>query len=312
MRPFRKNIWTLYLAILVYLAAPLVGGAREAAVTGVSNPSSSHSAAGLKKSKEIITMPYDLTPKYAKGDKDYFSFQLTFTSLQPGGAIQASQTVKGYFTQEVIGSRPDGAPIFRVVRNHTVLNIAGPTGGQAPPQALEFGERLTYDVCFEDDFPVFPVDTSKFPRDIRGWMMFENAYVSQQFFQVMLTKTHGGIDRLNKVGAKVVMPDSNRQGVAGMPPEAVVEINRGESTLEFLGMGEQQGNPAAVLAFDVLYLINIPRLLALKDAKGREFLRGLTWVSLKDGKILHGRFNGSAFIGVPGPEGKLVSSDTVI
>lgn len=313
MRPIRINIWALYLVAFVYLASPLVSAAEG--LTGARSPDSSSSplARAVKKSSEVISMTYDLTSKYAKGDKDYFSFAITFTSLQPGGTIQARQTVKGYFTQEVVGARPDGTPIFRVVRNHTTLAMAGPTGAElAPPQVLDFGEGLTYDVCFEDDFPVFPVDTAKFPRDIRGWMMFENIYVSQQFFQVMLTKTHGALDRLNKVGAKVVMPDSHRQGAAGLPPEAVVEINRGESTLEFLGVGAQQGNPAAVLAFDVLYLINIPRLLGVKDGKGREFLRGLTWVSLKDGKILHGRFTGAAFVGSVGPDGKFAPSDVSI
>lgn len=258
-----------------------------------------------------LSRSYDLYPKYAKGDKEYFSFEITFTHLQPGGAILGEEKTKGYFTQEVTGLRPDGTPIFRVARHHTDLWVTGADGKAGPAQRLDFAEGFTYEVCFEDDFALFPVRTADLPRTSAGFMEFENIYISQQYFQTMMTRAHGGIDQLKKVGTKITVPDSGRKGVVALGQDIVIEVNRGPSTLEFLGLGEHQGRPAAVLAFDVLYLLKVPHHLnGRKDGEGREFLRGVIWVSPTDGRILGGRINTEAFVAYR-DDGKWQPSDSV-
>ena len=262
--------------------------------------------------RTVLNQSYDLYPKYTTGDKDYFSFEIAFSYLQPGGAILGQERAKGYFTQEVTGLRPDGAPVFRVVRHHTDLWVIDKDGIQAPAQRLDFIEGHTYEVCFEDGFPVFPLRTADFPSTSAGFMALENIYVSQQYFQTMMTKTHGGIDQLRKIGTKIIIPDSGRKGVVEMGPEVSIEINRGPSTLEFQGIGEHQGQPAAVLAFDVLYLLKVPRHLGgRKNGEAREFLRGVVWASLKDGKVLGGYINTEALVAYRDNDGKLQPSEAV-
>jgi hypothetical protein len=255
---------------------------------------------------------YKLTPKYKAGDRDFFSYDLRFTRLAPGGKILGKNLIKGYFTQKVVGRRPDGSLELQVVRNYTKLELTDENNKAILSRTLDFAEGLTYKVCYEDLFDFFPVDTSGWPRDIMGFMMFEQVYTSHQFFQTIMTETHGGIDKLDGPGSRVVMPDSNKTGTLGLAGLANLEVTRGESTLQFLGVGSYKQTKALVLLFDVPYLLKIHELLGNKNGAGRELIRGLIWVSHHDGKILGGRLYGANFVALPDSRGDLQASDVIL
>lgn len=259
-----------------------------------------------------ITANYDFTPKYRIGDKDFFSFALQFNRLAPGGKSLGTNLVKGYFQQEVIARRPDGAPVFRVTRANTRLVLTDENGKEILNRVLGFGEGLTYEVCFEEPFSFFPVDTTGWPRDIMGFMMFEQVYASHQFFQTVMTRTHGGIQHLRQPGMTVVMPDSNKSGPVGLAPLANLDLTRGESTLEFLGTGLYQQQQAMILFFDIPYIVEIHEIFGNKNGAGRELLRGFIWVSPGNNKILGGRLLGANFVAFPGAGGKLEATDVAL
>jgi hypothetical protein len=143
-------------------------------------------------------------------------------------------------------------------------------------------------------------------------MMFEQVYVSHQFFQTVLTRTHGGIQHLRQPGMKVVMPDSNKHGSAGLGALANLDLTRGESTLEFLGVGRYQQQPAMILFFDIIYIVDIHEIFGNKNGLGRELLRGFIWVEQGNNRILGGRLMGSNFVALPGPSGKLEAGDVAL
>jgi inosine-uridine nucleoside N-ribohydrolase len=273
--------------------------------SNVVNPSSSSESS-------LIANKHDLVPKYEKGDQDFFSYELEFTRLGPGGKILGRNWVKGYFKQEVTGFRRDGNPEFKVTRNQTRLRLTDESNKELLSSTLDFAECLTYTVCYEDPFSFFPVDATGWPRDIMGFMMFEEVYTSHQFFQTVMTRTHGGIDQLKELGARVVMPDSNKLGTLGISGLANLDVIRGESILELLGLGVYKQTPALVLSFDVPYELNIHELFGNKNGIGRELLSGLIWVSRDTSKVLGGRLRGANFVALPDGNGQLQASDVVL
>lgn len=270
------------------------------------------SGKSAQKVKSPKAPEHDLTGKYKVGDKDYFSFVLQFNRLAPGGKLIGTNLVKGYFHQEVIAHRSDGAPIFRVTRTRTTLVLTDENGKEILNRVLAFADGVTYEVCFEEPFSFFPVNTTGWPRDIMGFMMFEQVYASHQFFQTVMTRTHGGIDQLRGPGTRVVMPDSNKEGPVGLAPLASLDLKRGESTLEFLGTGFYRDQPAKILFFDIPYVVTIHEIFGNKNGAGLELLRGFIWVSGRDNKILGGRLMGSNFVAFPGSTGKLEANDVAL
>jgi hypothetical protein len=252
--------------------------------------------------ESTLEKEYDLGPRQNKGDSSYYSYSDRFSHWGPDGRIARQEFVTGYFTQEVIGFRHGGAPVFKVVRNHTEMRTASGEEGVSSPVSLEFGEGFTYEVCFEDDFDYFSVDTSTFPNTLPGFMMFENI-VHSHTFAVLASRTHGALDKLRKVGATVTIPDSGKSGQVEFPGFISVKLVRGQSTMTFLGLSEHRGEPVALLSYDIP--LEFP---SIAGGTGMARATGLIWFSLRRGEILKGMLRQTTQLALPGPEGQPVAS----
>jgi hypothetical protein len=242
---------------------------------------------------------YDLSPRLSKGEKSYYSYSSRLLHYGAEAGVERRETVRGYFMQEVVGFRPGGAPVFRVVRNHTGMHMG--LGGQETFTPFEFGEGFTYEVCFEDEFEFFSPDTSTFPNSLPGFMMFENI-VQSHTFSVLATRTHGALDKLRTVGATVTTPDSGKGGQVDFPGYMFIKMVRGQSTLTFLGLSQYRGEAAALLSYDTAW--SFP---SIGKGKGAAHTTGLIWVSLQRGEILKGTLRETTQLAMPGSGGQSVS-----
>ena len=81
---------------------------------------------------------------------------------------------------------------------------------------------------------------------------------------------------------------------------------------DFRTLPQVHGEPAAVLSFQVLYLLDIPILFGNKNGKGREPIQGLIFVSLNSGKIVGGRLYAANLVGFPGASGKIEAGEVTL
>jgi hypothetical protein len=257
-------------------------------------------------SQLLVEREYDLLPRLKKGHESYYSYVDRFGHIGSAGKEERSERVTGYFRQKVIDIRPGGAPVFRAVRNHTQLTTAA--AGEAPigPVALDFGEGLTYEVCFEDNFDYLPIDTSRLPNSLPGFMMFENI-VHSHTFAILATRTHGALEKLKRVGTTVVIPDSGKGGRVSFPGLLTIELVRGESKMTFLGLSEHQGEPAALLSYDIP--LTFPEVSS-GTGKGTGTARatGLIWLSLSRGEILRAHLRQTTNLSIRATDGTVVPS----
>lgn len=254
-------------------------------------------------SSSLVEKEYNLLSRLPVKHKTYYSYTDRFAHLSATGRVERWETETGYYTQEVIRFWPDGEPVFRVIRNHTQLRTESAEPKSAELIPLDFGERFTYEVCFGENYDYLPIDTSHFPKTLPGFMMFENIIHSHQF-AILATKTHGGLDKLRKIGDTVTIPDSGKGGVVEFPGLLSITLVRGKSTMTFLGLSQYRAEPAALLSWDVP--LQFPNI---SGGEGTGRATGLIWISLRDGEVLRGYLRQTTIHTLKGPNGAVTPAN---
>ena len=254
-------------------------------------------------SSSAVEKEYNLLSRLPVRHKTYYSYREQFLHFKSTGQVERRETGSGYYTQEVVRLRPDGAPVSRVVRNHTQLRAESAEQKSAEPINLDFGEGFTYEVCFGENYDYLPIDTSHLPNTLPGFMMFENIIHSHQF-AILATKTHGALDQLRRIGDTVTIPDSGKGGVVEFPGLLSITLVRGKSTMTFLGLSKYGAEPAALLSWDVP--LQFPNI---SGGEGTGRATGLIWISLRDGEVLRGYLRQTTIHTLKGPNGAVTPAN---
>lgn len=224
---------------------------------------------------------YNLVPHRREGARR-LACQDIFNLLDEGGSVVHREARSATLTVETRGGSPDGRPVLRWTYDSFRIETSG--AGGAPADGLPEGGSLTFEGVPEDDASYFPpvgslgLDTTS----ASAWLTAE-LVIHTRAFDIMATRTHGGIDRLRRIGDRTVMPWSRTRAHVQFGEMIDAEISRAESVLCFDGVGIKAHRPAAVLSCVTPY-----DLTAAGLGPTHIDLVGKLWIDLETGEVLAG------------------------
>lgn len=131
-----------------------------------------------------------------------------------------------------------------------------------------------------------------------AWMTAE-LVLHTRAFTIAATATHGGIDRLRRLGDSVTMPWSEREERVVFGAMLDATLRRAESTLRFDGVTVRHGREAAILTCFSPY-----DLAAAGLGPAHIEVISHLWLDLATGDLLAGEARQSNYIAsVPRPDG---------
>jgi hypothetical protein len=243
---------------------------------------------------------YDLTRRLRAGSSSRYACSDVFNLLDDGGCVARSERRDATLCEETVDVRSDGTAFVRWTYTDFAYTVDGAQSEE--DEAIPSSGSIVFEGNPEDRGSYVP-PVGSFGLSVSSaaaWMTAE-LVIHTRAFAIMATRTHGGIDRLRRLGDHAPMPwsQASHRVVYGELLDA--RINRGESTLRFDGVTLWHRREAALLSYHTPYDLNFSTT-GLGPAHVE--VVGHLWVALVSGELLGGEARQSNYIAsVPRPDG---------
>ena len=185
--------------------------------------------------------PYDLSYRPAGGAVNRYRMQAEYRYLDGRGLVAERQICCGEFTRHPT-DRPEGSE--RITWTGLVYRSAG------CETQLKWAEGFTYVYSWDRGFAALTSAAAALPRTIEGWNVFVLMIDAHAEFDLPRSKEQS-IESLRRPG-EVVESTSPEAFVIDFSPLLVAEFPAGTyRQSRFVGIGDEQGKPWAVLESDI-------------------------------------------------------------
>lgn len=263
-------------------------------------------AAGTVELEEALGRAYDLRRRSPVGSSAVFDAEEIFSVLDPDGSPARRERRTARVVEDVIGARGP-SPELRWTYRDFRLEIDGRPSDD--PDALPLaGASVTFPGVPEAaDSYLPPLDRLGFSlSSVVAWMTVE-MIIHTHAFAIMTTATHGGVDRLRRLGDEVAMPWSGSTTRVRYGAMIDVTLRRDRSSMRFDGICLRAGRPSALLTCSTPYDIDLAFGAARADVLGH------LWVALDDGSLLGAEARQANYLAnVPRPDGTTAPMNHII
>jgi hypothetical protein len=259
---------------------------------------------------------YDLTRRASAGTAQRYTCRELLNILDDAGRPAVRQRRTAELREEILGVSAGDSPLvrwryggFTCEIEHNPANDA--YGLREPVQ--QFWKATTQDVIPQSGIitvesatergDVYYPDTDTFglsKTSPSAFMTAELCLHTRQF-SLLATRTHGGIDRLRRVGDSTRMPFSGRVDHARNGEMFDAAITRGDNTIRFEAVTTRHGKDVALLTYNAPYDVTCPGWGPTHCEQ-----IGHLWIELETGWIVGGdHYQTNYMSGVPLlPDGK--------
>lgn len=236
----------------------------------------------------ILEEVYDLAPKYAVGDKDFYHIRTNYLEMNDSGQVATTRVAEGYFSHEVLRFQ-DNKRYDRFAWRHMTIGERKGKGQVAEFKELPYAKNFQYDFS-ENDMTLqhFPVDVASIPKTMEGYHFFVNL-IDAHTFDIICNSQNYEND-INKIGQTARLPGQDLRGFIDFPPLfSNTTFDQAPLFTTFQGITSYQNQPSAILSFrcddsQIHMVVNMMNMSFPSD--GTSYYWGDIIVSLKDGKIL--------------------------
>lgn len=251
--------------------------------------------------KNVLNDTYNLALNTPVGDRSVYRLSCVYHDLNEIGVVESTSEIRGRFERVVTGIRDDGGRLEHVTWDQ-IEYIARPNMAEPAlaPIPLEFGNGWNYDFCAEDDYDEFDWKVDGIPKEGIGWYFLLLTIDAHFEFDFVHTYLHGGIDKRTRIGDAGQMPDSGKSyDILLNPAVSACRFNRTDFRNEFVGLTVYDGEPCAIVGFDLgvsPFFMEVkgldptevdPRLIHLDMSST---FTGKVYVRLSDGALQYGEF----------------------
>lgn len=158
--------------------------------------------------KKALARPFDLKPRYRKGQEQYQRMWMTIEVLDPFGNLQARNQWRGDLHRVVRDLDASGRAREKVTwKSVGVRDWLLSAGRYKPHRTVPFAEGFTYDFSVEDDYSELDWDYSAIPRILLGRFFRVAFSVSAHLeFDFLRSSRHASIERLRHPGELLTDP----------------------------------------------------------------------------------------------------------
>jgi len=198
--------------------------------------------------ESILGKVYDLAPKYAVGDKDFYHIRTTYLEMNDSGQVATTRIVDGYFSREILRFQ-DNKRYDRFVWRHVTIGERKGKGQVAEFKELPYAQDFQYDFLVSEITPEhFPVDIDSIPKTMEGYHFFVNLIDAHTFYIICNSQNYE--NNINKIGQTARLPGQDLQGFIDFPPLFThTRFVQAPLFTTFQGITSCQNQPSAIFAF---------------------------------------------------------------
>ncbi|MGH2785564.1 MAG: hypothetical protein ACRDJ1_09895 [Actinomycetota bacterium] len=239
---------------------------------------------------EALQREFDLRYRPKAGDESFYRLDIVYRTLEELGTYSAREGNRGDF-KRVVGSVDDAGAVRETITwNNVCRREAKGDEPFSPWEHLTWADGFEYPFSAEEPYDKFHWNYESFPRDQIGWFVLLLTVDAHFEFDYLRSTRHGAIERLRRIGDRVVSPDSNEPFWLGLPPIVdVPAFNKQNLRTTFEGLTTRNGHDCALLRFE-MDRSPFEMVFGEERVKASSTFEGTLTVRLADGSLEHGEF----------------------
>jgi hypothetical protein len=242
-----------------------------------------------EKMKSLLQKPFDLSPAYKVGDKNYYNIETIYLEMNDEGKVTQTRILNGYFSREVVDIEENERADFFAWK-FVKMGVSEGKGEVNEYAVLPYTCDFKY-TFKEWTHQKFPVNLSSIPKTIDGWR-FVVKLLDAHTFDV-IADFAGVKEKLVHISDTAIMPADTAPVMLDFPPLYTDTHFQNEPVhITFHGVTLYKNQPCAIIAFrcddaKVQMVVNINDMKV--PTKGVSCYSGEVFLSLKSHKIAWGK-----------------------